>query len=245
MSRPERRRFEKEFAKIMKAPPDNCMVCSSAFEHNCKTFGGITTLGTTVLAGECCMRRLETIMGQGIYVTKGIDSLPRAGQTKTRRVSSEVVPNVIESIQSHFSGLDAMASTLARRAGIHPPPGDVHIASSPWKEGDAAWFRDNPSRSHRLRPLFEGEAATIPNGIMTAPLPDKHRIEILVRQIEVGKRARMIFCRNTEFPIPDSEEFIHAIFDIVAKPEKGGFISTEELDVLVRRYGASRIGKPH
>lgn len=245
MSRADRRRFEKEFAKIMKAPPDNCMVCSSALEHNSKTFGGLTAQGTTVLTGECCVQRLDMVMAQGVYATKYLDSLPFAARDKKQLASPEAMPHLIESIQSHFNGLDSMASAVIRRAGIKVSPSEVHVVASPWKADDAAWFRSHPDRSHRLRPLFEGEAATIPNHIMTAPLPDKHRIEILARQIEVGQRVRMIFCRNTEFPIPDSEEIIHAIFDIVSQPKRGGIIHPEEIIAIAEKYGASGSASPH
>ncbi len=237
MGRADRRRFEKEFAKIMKAPPDNCMACSVAFQHNCKTYGGITAHGQTVLVGECCVQRLASVMGQGLYVTRNFDSVPRPGPKGAKQgMAPEMMTNVVESLQAHFSELDTLSNTLMRQAGLQYSPSGVNVSHSPWKADDAAWFASHPNRSHRLRPLFDGEEASIPKEIMSAALPAKHRIEILVRQIEVGKRVRTVFCRNTEFPIPDSEEVIHAIFDAVSSRRSNPMISTAEIESLVHRY---------
>ena len=51
----------------------------------------------------------------------------------------------------------------------------------PWKEDDANWFRSNPCRDFRLRPVFPGEC------------PDYPQVDqVLVRQIEPGKRTKMM-----------------------------------------------------
>jgi hypothetical protein len=245
MTRADRRRFDREFSKLMKAAPDDCMVCGTQLEHNCKTFGGLTAQGVTVLAGECCARKIEQMV-QGVYVNRNLDGISHLRQGgKVQPVSAEVVTSAIGSIQSHFSKLDEMSNALMRQGGVHAPASNVHLADSLWKADDAAWFEDHPDRSHRLRPMLEGEAATVPAEITTAVLPEKHRLDMLIRQIDVGKRMRTIFCRNTEVAIPDSEEVIHAIFDLVTERGRKGVVSSEEIVALARKYGAARSENLH
>lgn len=134
----------------------------------------------------------------------------------------------------------------AAKGGLTSHPMNISVADNPWKSDDAAWFASHPKRSHRLRPLFEEEAATLPAGIKTANIPENHRLEILVRQVQVGARIRVIFVRNVEFPIPDSEEVIHAMFDVVSQPGKQGTaISPDEIAALARKYGGDRSEASH
>lgn len=246
MNRADRRRFDKEFARIMKTASDNCTICGKAFEHNCKTFGGFSAKGATVLTSECCVQKIETIMTSGIYLTKYLDSIPLTKQdVKKKRVSAEDMTNAVETMQSHFAKLDRLSDGVMRRAGLQTQAKNVFLADSPWKSDDAAWFKSHPDRSHRLRPMFEGEAATLPTEITTMEIPEKHRLEILVRQVEIGKRIRMVFCRNTEVTIPDLEEIIHAIFDAVSRSGRKGVISVKEIAELAAKYGASLSEKPN
>lgn len=244
MKRADRRRFDKEFKKIMSTASDNCTICGKPFEHNCKTFGGFSARGTTVLTSECCVQKIEAVMTSGIYLTKYLDSIQLTKQgVKKQRVSAENMTNAVETIRSHVTKLDTLSGRVMRQAGLQTQAQNIFIADSPWKSDDAAWFKSHPNRSHRLRPMFESEAATLPTEITTMKIPAKHRWEILVRQVEVGKRIRTIFCRNTDVAIPDMEEIIHAIFDVVSQPDRKGVISVEEISALAGKYGASLSGK--
>lgn len=250
MNRTERRNCEKALAKLMKAGPDECMVCGKNFAHNSKTFGGMTYQKKTVLAGECCAQTLEAVLGQGIYLTRGVDGMlaaKKAGITGNKKAASATdIDNAVGVLQEHFTKLDNFSDSIRRQGGLTSHPMNISVADNPWKSDDAAWFASHPKRSHRLRPLFEEEAATLPAGIKTANIPENHRLEILVRQVQVGARIRVIFVRNVEFPIPDSEEVIHAMFDVVSQPGKQGTaISPDEIAALARKYGGDRSEASH
>jgi hypothetical protein len=246
MNRTERRNSEKALAKLMKAAPDGCMVCGKEFDQNSKTFGGMTHQEMTVPAGECCAHTLEVMLGQGIYLKRNSDGLLTAKTNGTKKsASSANVKSVVGTLQEHFTKLDMLSNTIFRQGGLTPHPTNVSVTENPWKSDDAAWFASHPKRSHRLRPLEE-EAATLPARITSASIPEKHRLEILVRQVQVGARIRCIFIRNTEFPFPDTEEVNHAIFDVVAQPGKQGMVvRPDEIAALARKYGGVRSSAAH
>lgn len=240
MSREDRRRFEREFKKMQKS--DNCTICDKPFPHNTRTFGGLTKNGTTVFAGECCARQVVTVMHTTLYVTKSIDLL--FGSEKLRSRKSNTAPanadQALTTIQSVFTELDARTGALMRQAGVSRELKGVFLGEHAWKSDDAAWFKSHPQRSHRLRPLLEGEAEAMPTQIPTNDFPPGHRAEILVRQIAPGQRIRKVFCRNTEVDIPDQEEVIHAIFDAVASAAEGSIISLSSIIERARNYAKSR-----
>ncbi len=246
MNRNDRRRFDKEFRKVLSTNGDCCGLCGKALEHNSKTFGGFSVNLQTVLTGECCVRRLSSIMARGVYVNKNIDAMPRGNHAdKSHPISQKDAATVIESLQSHFTGLDEMTGDLLRKAGLQRPPTNVSFENSPWKADDAAWFIRHPRRSHRMRRMYKGEASSLSKDVVLGAPPEKYRYEILVRQVEVGRRVRTVFCRNTEVPIPDEEEVVHAIFDIVAQSGKTGVITSDEVEVLAAKYGVSIFTNPH
>lgn len=240
MSREDRRRFEREFKKLPKG--DNCGICGKAFPHNTKTFGGLASDGTTVLAGECCARRLATIIVPGLYVTKTIDFPKSFGKpsTKNAGVGRTNVDQALTAMQSAFSEIDVHTNALMRQAGVSKDLKGVFLGEHAWKTDDAAWFKNHPKRSHRLRPLFEGEVEAMPVPIPTSEFPPNHRAEILVRQVAPGQRIRNVFCRNTEIDIPDQEEIIHAIFDTVASAAGGSIINLREIIERAAQYAKSR-----
>jgi len=239
MRRADRRRFNKEFDKLMKAGPDNCMLCETPFTHNCRTFGGLSPEGKTVLVGDCCVNKIEG-QAAGLYLTKNFDSLPSAGKKNSGATAplKDVIQGV-EAIRSHVTKLDTMADTVMQQGGLKMPVRNVFTQTSPWKTDDAAWFRAHPDRSHRLRLMFEGEAATMEAEPTLDATPENHRMEVLVRQVEVGKRIRILFCRNTQVPIPDAEEIIHALFDTWSQSNRTGVVSIEEIAALANKYSVT------
>ena len=244
MSRQDRRRFEKEFKKLPKG--DNCTVCGEAFRHNSRTFGGLAADGTTVLAGECCSHRVATVMVSGLYLNQMVDTLVASvGKKDTAgRNGGNSTGNVeaaITAMQSQFAEFDAHTNAVMRQAGIQKQAKGVFLGEHPWKADDAAWFKSHPDRSHRLRPVLEGEAEMVSASIPKDQIPPNHRVEIIVRQVEPGKRIRGSFCRNTELDIPDQEEIIHAIFDAVASAAEGQLIDLGETIERARQYANSRV----
>lgn len=143
-------------------------------------------------------------------------------------------------MQSLFSEIDARTDALMKQAGVPKDLKGVFLGEHAWKADDAAWFKNHPERSHRLRPLLEGEAEAMPVPIPTSEIPPNHRAEILVRQVAPGQRIRKLFCRNTELDIPDQEEIIHAIFDTVASGAPGSVIDLREIIERARQYAGSR-----
>lgn len=240
MSREERRRFEREFRKLSKG--DNCTICGKPFPHNSRTFAGLAADGTTALAGECCSGRIATVMVSGLYLTQGIDLLTTAGKPGARKAGAAPadVDQALTEMQALFDEVDAHANAVMKQAGIHRPARGICLGEHPWKADDAAWFKSHPERSHRMRPLLEGEAAAAGVPIPKGAIPANHRVEILVRQVEPGKRIRTSFCRNIAIDIPDQEEIIHAIFDAVASAREGQVIDLGETIARARQYANSR-----
>jgi hypothetical protein len=61
---------EREIRRLMERDGDHCSICRARFTHNCRTFGGDTIAGDTVLVGECCVERLDSICTTGLYLTQ-------------------------------------------------------------------------------------------------------------------------------------------------------------------------------
>ena len=62
-------------------------------------------------------------------------------------------------------------------------------------------------------------------------------MQILLRQIEPGKRARRPFGRNLDVPIPDDETVLSALFDIFSgRGGDGQIISMEMMRGAMSRY---------
>jgi hypothetical protein len=71
---------------------------------------------------------------------------------------------------------------------------------------DYHWFTTHRDRSHRVRAALAGE--------------DDRRSRVIVRQIEPGVYQHVSF----DFPveIPDVEEIVHAIFDVISNAVSEG-----------------------
>jgi hypothetical protein len=245
MSRVDRRRFQKEFATMMESAPDACGICGKPFPHNSKTFGGFSRRGMIALAGECCQTKMQETFASGLYVSKNFDHLPRMnGESTDSSATEEDANSAVDVIQSHFKHIDSQAEKIAARAGIRTSAPPVFLSDSPWKADDAAWFKSRPDRSHRLRSMFEGEIPAAHPLMLKVQTLGNHRVEILVRQVEVGKRVRTAFARNLSISIPDVEQVAHAIFDLVAQPGREGVLSVLDVVALAEKYGSFYSGRP-
>lgn len=238
MNRAERRHFEKEFSRILKGAGDFCGLCGNALMHNSQTFGGIASGGRIVLTGECCKHKLLTLMGTGVYISKNIDAtLGVLGATQSgKKASPSEALSYVSQLRDGIHALDKTTDDLKRRGGLHTSPASISFTDNPWKLDDAAWFKSHPNRSHRLRRMRPGEEVSMSPELMEMVIPKYHRWDILVRQVEEGQRIRLAFIRNTKANIPDLDEVIHAIFDLVCKPGRKGEISSEEVEALAALY---------
>jgi hypothetical protein len=239
-----RRRVERELQVIIADNGDNCTVCGKAFLHNSKTVGGVTLAGAIVLVGECCARKISEIVVSGLYLDHPYDFAGVPGESSTcEPISGVDLEKHIKDLQCVFADVDNLVAEALRDAGLPTNRASVSVLENAWKTEDAAWFKANPKRSHRLRAMFTGEEPTLFNPSAGIPdLPQRHEFQVLVRQVKPGTRVRVLFCRNAEVPIPDVEAAIHAIFDIVtAERDRQGFISVKEVAALAKKY----IIEPH
>lgn len=235
MNRSERRRLDKEIKKLT-TNTDACTLCGRDFPHNSKTFYGADVSGRAAIAGECCQARLPTMIGMGIYATGDYDVF-RAGQRASeKQMPPGRIESVVGDIQKVIGAADDLSAGMLDRAGLPAGRSSINILSSPWKTADAGWFEANPDRSHRLRPMFPGEADTLPPDLRSTKLPPRHELQVIVRQIEPGKRIRMPFGRNVDTPIPDVEAVLHALFDSVANGRPGIEIKVADVASRARPY---------
>ncbi|ODU23224.1 MAG: hypothetical protein ABS88_22445 [Sphingopyxis sp. SCN 67-31] len=175
----------------------------------------------------------ETIL-MGMFASQDWDDFPVTKQNR-RAPSAPNVEEAIASIQSVFADRAAEGEAVARNAGLSLPPTQVFRAQTSWKEDDAQWFSDHPDRSHRLRPLV-GDEAKVCGFDELGPMPPKHDVQVLVRQVQPGARVRTPFGRNLDLPIPDDETILHALFDLVQQGGGGSVISTTDLLGTIGRY---------
>jgi hypothetical protein len=239
-----RRRVERELRNIMRQNGDHCSLCRARLQHNSPTYGGILKGGASALTGVCCRTRIEIVVLEGLYLDRGADDL--VSQLAVNEVAK---PNwnatggaqsAVETIKRIFDERQADGRAVARRAGLPEGSARLFTGEAAWKADDAAWFAANVDRSHRLRPLHREEAAAsgFPTGLK---MPARHELQVLVRQVEPGKRARLPFGRNLDVPIPDHEAVLHALFDIVGENGRNGsVISAEMVGAAIAKYLGKR-----
>lgn len=244
MSRAQRRRFDREFQTLLRTKGDNCSLCNREFQHNDRTYGGFSMRDQVVVVGDCCRSKLMAIYAGGVFSTRNNDELAaRAGTQKhsdVRPLKRGEVEKAVAGLQAHFNDLDDVTAQIMRQAGVQLNKERSHIslAATPWKEADAKWFAENPGRSHRLRPMFAGEFAQIESEL--GDLPEHHEYQTLVRQVEVGKRIRTPFGRDTRMEIPDLEPILHALYDIVSRqsPDARNVPVSEVAELAMKYAGA-------
>ena len=233
-----RRRVERHLRKMMEVDGDKCSLCKKPFPHNGQTFGGVTSAGVPAMVSECCRPRLKEIVLSGVYVNRSYDGMRIEGDTRSgASLPPDQIMGAVDQLQKHFAAIDKLSADIARRGGIHSDTPNITFSETAWKTDDAAWFKNNPARSHRLRPVFSGEDTALSKGSSMSALPLGHEFQVLVRQIEPGKRVRTPFYTNVKVPIPNDEAIIHALFDMLANPSrKQGVVSIDEVAELAKKY---------
>src|SRR5579871_2996286 len=96
---------------------------------------------------------------------------------------------------------DALAIAIetadeARRAGLRLPIITM-LSDTPWSRDDHEWFAHNPTRSHRIRPVFPGEAQ---GSAWPTESPVGYELFAAIRQIEPGTIFRASFFRSVAAP---------------------------------------------
>jgi hypothetical protein len=140
--------------------------------------------------------------------------------------------------RNYLSYADRVAS-VGKRAGL-PEAKPVYDTTSAWIIDDRKWFRNNPARSHRLRPIFPEE--TFGENQMPAPALSPGRTDaVLVRQVEPGMRVRIPIYYDTCSQIPDVEAILHALFDAHAAQYRTGTfrpVSAREVIEQAKKFAA-------
>jgi hypothetical protein len=217
---------------------DHCSLCHASFQHNHRSFGGITGDGVIALVSECCASKLEVTFTSGLYTSRPYADLHERGDGPDVELSSEQIEEAVLAHQRRFAAIDEITDRAARRAGFPAEKMMLRLDDDEtiWKADDRTWFENNPTRSHRLRPAFPGEQI---NGCDEVA-PPGHELQIVVRQISPGLRVRVGIFRNLEIDeFPDIEPMTHALFDLVAKREER--VSVRELVELARKYDCERV----
>ncbi|GEM_PF-3389268 len=238
MLRQERLKLERDIQRLLEKDGDHCTLCRRPFVHGEKTYYGRGPKKRTVVLGDCCRDQLRTGIAMGLYTDRAYDVLTGSPTGDRTPRSTGDLTKMIDGLQSFIVRADATATDVANRAGVPSKAAGVYLKDTAWKRDDAAWFEANPTRSHRLRPLLDGEREAMPTERAFGPMPAGHELQVVVRQVEPGQRIRSFFGRNLAVPIPDDEAVIHALFDTLQSGgEPGGVISVEHVAGITRRYG--------
>jgi len=237
-TRQQHRQFERQLRKLIRTRGDDCSLCGGAFQHNCRTFGGYDQHGNIALVGECCVERLHKIHTAGLFSCRNYDFLPAGQNSMTRGLGPEQVVTALGALERAIAFADEeVKDDLWQRGGVSPQPhSQISILDRPWKQDDRDWFKQHPERSHRARFPFAGEIRPEQCG----PAPEGHRLLVLLRQVEPGKRIKSGFFISDELlPVPEVEAVAHALFDIATRREpvpRNG----KALCALIEKYQASR-----
>jgi hypothetical protein len=195
------------------------------------------TTGNIALVGECCVERLLEVHTAGLFSHRNYDFLPAGQNSMTRGLGAEEIMHAVDVCERAIAEADEeVKDDLWQRGGVNQPPHvRISVLDHPWKKDDREWFEQHPERSHRARLPFAGEI----DHQRCGSVPDGHRLLLLLRQVEPGKRIKSGFFISDELlPVPDVEAVAHALFDIATRREpvpRGG----EAMGVLIKKYTIS------
>jgi hypothetical protein len=212
LSRQQRRRLERALRKLFER--NVCSFCGRSFPHNSQTAAGFDAHGNVVLAGECCISRVAKIFARGFYSDRKYDFLLQRKPGSNTEPTSEQIADAIALYQKAIAEADKALDSVERRVG-GPRIRQINLLDYPWKRDDGDWFEQNPTRSHRIRWPFPGEADA-----EVANTPAGTVLMMIVRQVQPGDRRRAAVFIDAEFlPLPEDEAVVHALFEAVTGHE--------------------------
>jgi hypothetical protein len=214
LSRQQRRRLDRALRKLFER--NVCSFCGSSFPHNSQTAAGFDAHGNISLAGECCVTRVASIFARGFYSDRQYDFVrpPNTEPATSTEPTSEKITTAIALYQKAIAEADKALDGVERRVG-GPRIRQINLLDYPWKRDDGDWFEQNPTRSHRIRWPFPGEADA-----EVANTPAGTVLMMIVRQVQPGVRRRAAVFIDAEFlPLPEDEAVVHALFEAVTGHE--------------------------
>lgn len=233
MNRSERRRIDRKMRKIM--GKDGCSFCGRKFPHNSRITAGLAADEAVIACEqEQCIRSIEKIYALGLQSDRKYDLFGKGGGSG-KHIPAKEAFTAIATTQQVIGNADKRFSAV-QRSGVKQEPTSFNLLDSAWKDDDRAWFEQNPTRTHRIRPLYPDE-----DDGRVPPLVG-HDALVLVRQIEPGLRAKrsFYFKQQMMLPVPDGEggeeALAHALFDMVDNGEL--LTNTKRLFALIDRYRA-------
>jgi hypothetical protein len=132
------------------------------------------------------------------------------------KARNELGEEYFNRFRSDLHGMLGGLSPASLTALMDDPDPPIRLANprepDPGSDDDARWFAANPGRSHRLRPMVEGEPRLL--GVTTAPAPGTTEM-VIVRRVETGMRARLPVGAMSFTPPDDSidDRFLEVMFD--------------------------------
>ena len=171
----------------------------------------------------CCDKPRTTFAGQGIWIDDGqptgtypvcpscMSKLFRVDGRADRRMQKRTEQRLTRAPNRY--GFESAIGAMCSATGVDPAVATVGRFNT---EDDARWFRDNPDRSHRLRPALSGEEADLYDpGVQ----PLETQCWVAIRQVAPGMRQRLPMFVPSELAgicqqQAKFEPIVHALFDL-------------------------------
>ena len=106
---------------------------------------------------------------------------------------------------------------------------------TPWSRDDAAWFREHPHRSFRLRPVIPGEVPT------AAAKSGASQTHVLVRQMAPGYRDRSFFsakvAADADAACEDASDHELLLMWLESRPGKDPSVKAQVMRIVAMQGG--------
>lgn len=211
LPRQRRRHVDRALRKLLHR--NSCSLCGGSFKHNSPTASGFDAQGNVALAGECCIDRLSEIFLMGLYSDRKYDFLLPSDFKPDSEVTNKQAAAAIALYQKAIADADERFADVEKRGGVARVTA-ANVLDHPWMRDDRDWFKQNPTRSHRMRMPFPGEL----DGVK---IPAGRTVIILVRQVAPGQRIRAVLDPDIIL-LPgslDDEAAAHALFEVAMQRE--------------------------
>ena len=141
-----------------------CSICKKEFSENSRAYGGATAGGVPVLVGDCCKRQVKVLVLRGLFAGRDYEDLiSRTNDDKDTSIEPRAIIAAVERQRDQFAAVEKIRSDIVKHAGLSGRTPRVNMTESVWMTDDAAWFKDNPTRSIDFARLYpERQAVCFP-----------------------------------------------------------------------------------